>query len=105
MVFFDFNAICKTARSQNDYMEISQLYHAVLVSNVEQMGRGSDDIARRFIALVDEFYERKVKLILSAEVPIEQLYTEGQLSFEFKRCVSRLQEMQSQQYLAEEHKA
>jgi cell division protein ZapE len=105
VVFFDFNAICKTARSQNDYMEISQLYHAVLVSNVEQMGRGSDDIARRFIALVDEFYERKVKLILSAEVPIEQLYTEGQLSFEFKRCISRLQEMQSQQYLAEEHKA
>ena len=105
VVFFDFSAICKTARSQNDYMEISQLYHAVLISNVEQMGRGNDDIARRFIALVDEFYERKVKLILSAAVPIEQLYTEGQLSFEFKRCVSRLQEMQSQQYLAEEHKA
>ena len=105
VVLFDFNAICKTARSQNDYMEISQLYHAVLISNVEQMGRGNDDIARRFIALVDEFYERKVKLIMSAAVPIEELYTDGQLSFEFRRCVSRLQEMQSQQYLAEEHKA
>ncbi len=105
VVFFDFRDICKTARSQNDYMEIAQLYHAVLVSNVEQMGAGKDDIARRFIALVDEFYERKVKLILSAEVPIESLYTEGQLSFEFRRCVSRLQEMQSREYLAMEHKA
>lgn len=105
VVFFDFAALCKTARSQNDYMEISQLYHAVLVSNVEQMDRNSDDVARRFIALVDEFYERKVKLIMSASVPIEQLYTDGQLSFEFKRCVSRLQEMQSKEYLAEQHKA
>lgn len=105
VVFFDFAAICKTARSQNDYMEISRLYHAVLISNVEQMGRGTDDIARRFIALVDEFYERGVKLILSAAVPIEELYTDGQLSFEFQRCVSRLQEMQSQEYLATEHKA
>jgi len=105
VVFFDFNAICKTARSQNDYMEVSRLYHAVLISNVEQMGRNNDDTARRFIALVDEFYGRNVKLIMSAAVPIEKLYTEGQLSFEFRRCVSRLQEMQSQEYLASEHKA
>lgn len=103
VVFFDFGAICKSARSQNDYMEISRLYHAVIISDVEQMGRGTDDIARRFIALVDEFYERKVKLIMSAVVPIEQLYTEGQLSFEFKRCYSRLQEMQSHEYLSTEH--
>lgn len=105
VVFFDFTSICKTARSQNDYMEIARLYHAVLISNVEQMGAGKDDTARRFIALVDEFYERRVKLILSAEVAIESLYTEGQLSFEFRRCVSRLQEMQSQEYLAMAHKA
>ncbi|WP_404401407.1 cell division protein ZapE [Idiomarina seosinensis] len=105
VVFFDFKVICKTARSQNDYMEISRLYHAVLISNVEQMGRDMDDTARRFIALVDEFYERRVKLILSAAVPIEQLYSGGQLSFEFRRCISRLQEMQSEQYLASEHKA
>ncbi|MGM0480831.1 MAG: cell division protein ZapE [Pseudomonadota bacterium] len=105
VVFFDFEEICKTARSQNDYMEISRLYHAVIISNVQQMGRDSDDTARRFIALVDEFYERKVKLILSAAVPIEQLYSNGQLSFEFRRCVSRLQEMQSEHYLASEHKA
>ncbi|MGM0907081.1 MAG: cell division protein ZapE [Pseudomonadota bacterium] len=105
VVFFDFASICKTARSQNDYMEIARIYHAVLISNVEQMGAGKDDTARRFIALVDEFYERRVKLILSAEVDIESLYTEGQLTFEFRRCVSRLQEMQSQEYLAMAHKA
>ncbi|MAO68671.1 MULTISPECIES: cell division protein ZapE [Idiomarina] len=105
VVFFDFTSICKTARSQNDYMEIARIYHAVLISNVEQMGAGKDDTARRFIALVDEFYERRVKLILSAEVDIESLYTEGQLTFEFRRCVSRLQEMQSQEYLAMAHKA
>ena len=105
VVFFDFASICKTARSQNDYMEIARIYHAVLISNVEQMGAGKDDTARRFISLVDEFYERRVKLILSAEVDIESLYTEGQLTFEFRRCVSRLQEMQSQEYLAMAHKA
>lgn len=105
VVFFDFSDICKTARSQTDYMEIAQLYHAVIISNVEQMGRHNDDVARRFIALVDEFYERRVKLILSAQQPIDMLYSEGQLSFEFRRCVSRLQEMQSEEYLALAHRA
>jgi predicted ATPase len=64
----------------------------------------NDDAARRFIALVDEFYERKVKLILSAALPLEQLYSDGKLNFEFRRCISRLQEMQSHQYLALAHK-
>jgi cell division protein ZapE len=62
-----------------------------------------DDIARRFIAMVDEFYERNVKLIISAEVALPDLYTEGQLSFEFRRCLSRLKEMQSHDYLATRH--
>lgn len=103
VVWFDFKAICKTARSQLDYIEISRIYHTVLLSNVEQMGKDNDDAARRFISMVDEFYERKVKLIMSAEVKLEELYSEGGLSFEFKRCVSRLQEMQSHEYLAEPH--
>jgi cell division protein ZapE len=67
------------------------------------MGQLNDDVARRFIALVDEFYERNVKLIISAEVDIENLYTSGTLNFEFKRCISRLQEMQSHEYLALAH--
>ncbi|TRW50429.1 AFG1 family ATPase [Aliidiomarina halalkaliphila] len=103
VVLFDFKELCEGPRSQLDYIELARLYHAVLVSNVKQMGRESDDVARRFIALVDEFYEHKVKLILSAEVPMQELYTSGQLEFEFKRCLSRLQEMQSQEYLALAH--
>lgn len=105
VVLFDFAAICGGPRSQTDYIEIARLYHAVLISAVPQMGLHNDDAARRFIALVDEFYERRVKLIMSAEVPLEQLYSEGKLNFEFKRCISRLQEMQSHDYLAKAHKA
>ncbi len=103
VVYFDFSILCESARSQGDYMEISQLYHTVLLSNVKQMGTDCDDTTRRFIALVDEFYERHVKLIISAEVALEELYTCGRLAFEFKRCLSRLQEMQSHDYLASEH--
>lgn len=103
VVHFDFAVLCESARSQSDYMEISRLYHTVLLANVKQMNADSDDAARRFIALVDEFYERNVKLIISAEVAMESLYTQGNLVFEFKRCLSRLQEMQSQDYLASEH--
>ena len=103
VVHFEFSTLCETARSQRDYMELSRLYHTVLLANVTQMGADNDDSTRRFIALVDEFYERHVKLIMSAEVDLEQLYTDGRLSFEFKRCLSRLQEMQSHDYLASEH--
>ncbi|GAB1079613.1 MAG: cell division protein ZapE [Shewanella algae] len=101
----DFRALCDGPRSQRDYMELAQLFHTVLLSGLEQMGaqQTGDDIARRFLALVDEFYERHVKLIISAEVPLEQIYTDGQLSFEFRRCRSRLIEMQSRDYLALEH--
>lgn len=103
VLFASFAQLCQTARSQNDYIELSRLYHTVLLAEVTQMGALSDDAARRFIALVDEFYERHVKLILSAQVPLDQLYTDGRLSFEFKRCQSRLIEMQSHDYLAKPH--
>lgn len=103
IVWFAFSELCETARSQYDYMELSRCYHTVLLSGVMPMGQQNDDVARRFIAMVDEFYERHVKLIISAAVPLEQLYQGGLLSFEFKRCLSRLQEMQSHDYLASEH--
>jgi cell division protein ZapE len=103
VVHFDFEVLCESARSQSDYMELSRLYHTVLLANVKKMSVDSDDAARRFIALVDEFYERNVKLIISAEVAMEALYSHGNLVFEFKRCLSRLQEMQSHDYLASEH--
>ncbi|MEC9483536.1 MAG: cell division protein ZapE [Halomonas sp.] len=104
VVWFDFDTLCDGPRSQNDYIELAREFHTVLVSDVPQMGRGSDDQARRFINMVDEFYDRGVKLLMSAEKAAEQLYTEGNLTFEFERTVSRLQEMQSREYLALPHK-
>lgn len=104
VLWCDFKALCDGPRSQNDYIEIACEYHAVLVSNVPIMGAANDDQARRFINMVDEFYDRNVKLILSAESPIEHLYGTGKLTFEFARTRSRLLEMQSHEYLAREHK-
>ncbi|MDH5630890.1 MAG: cell division protein ZapE [Gammaproteobacteria bacterium] len=102
-VWFDFKSICETARSQTDYIEISRCYNTVMVSDIPQLEAKDDSAARRFISLVDEFYERNVKLMITASVELEQLYVGSQLSFEFKRTLSRLQEMQSHDYLAKEH--
>ncbi len=103
VVFFEFYVLCESARSQNDYIELSRNYHTVLLANVKQMSAENDDVTRRFISLVDEFYERHVKLIISADVPLEELYLGGFLDFEFKRCLSRLLEMQSLSYLSTKH--
>jgi cell division protein ZapE len=104
VVWFDFVDICDGPRSQNDYIELSKEYHSVFVSNVPGLGRANDDRARRFINLVDEFYDRHVKLVISAERPLAEIYSEGKLNFEFQRTVSRLLEMQSHEYLALEHR-
>ena len=104
VVWFDFDAICDGPRSQNDYIELSKEYHSVFISNVPALGRVNDDQARRFVNLVDEFYDRHVKLVISAERPLAELYSEGKLSFEFQRTISRLLEMQSHEYLAMEHR-
>ncbi|MGF1762332.1 cell division protein ZapE [Aliivibrio kagoshimensis] len=103
VVHFNFEQLCQSARSQKDYIELSRIYHTVLLSDVTMMSRDSDDAARRFIAMVDEFYERNVTLIISAEVALESLYSQGSLEFEFKRCQSRLIEMQSHEYLGKDH--
>jgi cell division protein ZapE len=105
VVWFEFVELCDGPRSQNDYIELARIYHAVLLGNVPRMGAATDDQARRFINLVDEFYDRNVKLIISAEVPILELYAGGRLEFEFQRTMSRLQEMQSHDYLARSHRA
>lgn len=104
VAWFDFVALCDGPRSQFDYIELSRIFHTVLISNVPQLGREKDDQTRRFINLIDEFYDRNVKVIMSAEVPIDQLYTGGNLAFEIDRTKSRLLEMQSHEYLAREHK-
>lgn len=105
VAWFDFAQLCATARSAADYIEIARQFHAVLVSNVPLMDASQDDAVRRFINLVDEFYDRNVKLILSAAAPIEELYAGGRLEFEFRRTQSRLLEMQSRDYLARPHRA
>jgi len=104
VLWCDFLALCDGPRSQNDYIELSRIYHAVLISNVPKMTASSDDLARRFVNLIDEFYDRNVKLILSAATEIENLYSGGRLEFEFERTKSRLLEMQSHEYLAKGHK-
>jgi cell division protein ZapE len=104
VVWFDFRTLCGGPRSQNDYLELASQFHTVLLSNVPQMPPRLASEARRFTLLVDVLYDRRVKLILSAEVPAEQLYTEGPLAHEFPRTVSRLQEMQSAEFLALERR-
>jgi cell division protein ZapE len=103
VVWFDFPQICDGPRSQEDYIEISRCYQTVIVSNVPQFTRTLENQARRFIALVDEFYDRRVKLILSAATPIATLYAGERLGLEFERTRSRLEEMQSHDYLAAPH--
>ena len=104
VVWFDFRTLCGGPRSQNDYLELASRFHTVLLSGVPQMPPRLASEARRFTLLIDVLYDRRVKLIVSAEVPADQLYTEGPLAHEFPRMVSRLQEMQSADYLASERR-
>ncbi len=103
IIWFDFNEVCEKARGPADYIEIARSYNSVLISGVPVFSATNLDALRRFISLVDEFYDRSVKLILTAETPLEKLYTGSRLAFEFKRTRSRLSEMQTQQYLAQPH--
>ena len=100
VVWFDFATLCGGPRSQNDYLELAMQFHTVLLSNVPAMSPRMASEARRFTWLVDVLYDRRVKLILSAAVPPDQLYTEGPMAHEFPRTVSRLTEMRSADFLA-----
>lgn len=103
VAWFAFESLCGGPRSAADYVEIARDFHTVLLSGVPVFGAGQDDPARRFIALVDEFYDRGVKLMLSAAAPPDDLYRGERLSFEFERTRSRLAEMQTHAYLARPH--
>ena len=105
IAWFDFEDICDGPRSQNDYIEIARWYPTVIISGVPQLGALLEDQARRFIALVDEFYDRRVKLIIAAATTVESLYAGKRLAFEVDRTTSRLVEMQSTDYLASPHLA
>jgi len=105
VAWFDFDALCNGPRSQNDYIELARIYHAVLVSDVPIFTTRMEDQARRFVSLVDEFYDHNVKLIVSAAAPVETLYQGERLAFEFERTRSRLLEMRSREYLSRTHRA
>jgi cell division protein ZapE len=103
VIWFDFEALCGEQRAVADYIEIGRAHDAVLVSAVPQFNVDREDPALRFVQLVDEFYDRQVKLVCSAAVPIIELYEGERLRAEFARTESRLIEMQSEDYLAREH--
>jgi cell division protein ZapE len=104
VVWFDFMALCSGPRSQEDYIEIARDYQSVIVSDVPVFDEQHEDEARRFIALVDEFYDRNVNLIVSAAASPTELYRGERIAFQFERTASRLIEMQSEEYLAREHR-
>ncbi len=98
IIWFDFNAICSVPRSQHDYLEIVKQYKTVFISNIPIIKPQARDKISLFIKLVDVFYDAQIRLVISAAAPIEQLYTQGQLVFEYTRTCSRLHEMQSEHY-------
>jgi cell division protein ZapE len=103
--WFEFGELCEGPRSQNDYIELARLYHTVFISNVPVFGTPDEDAARRFIMLLDEFYDRGVKTVLTAAAPPAALYRGERLRFEFERAASRLIEMQTHRYLAGQHRS
>ncbi len=103
IVWFDFQALCNIPRAVADYIELARCYNTVFINNIPSMGEASNDNALRLINLVDEFYDRNVKLIIAAQVPIEQLYTGQRQICQFQRTASRLQEMRACAYLSRPH--
>ncbi|HEB56884.1 MAG TPA: cell division protein ZapE [Gammaproteobacteria bacterium] len=103
VIWFDFDALCNTPRSAHDYLEIAQMFHAVLISYVYVLGEAEDSIAQRFIHLIDALYDHNVKLILAAEKPMYELYSGRRQGDAIQRALSRLHEMGSRSYLAKPH--
>ena len=99
VIWFDFKTLCGGPRSQNDYLEIANQFHTVILSDVPQMGAGMSSEARRFTWLIDILYDQRVKLLISAAVGPNDLYMAGAMAHEFVRTASRLTEMQSSEYL------
>ncbi len=104
MVWFEFAELCDGPRSQNDYIELARLYDTIFISNIPLFDLANENAARRFIMLIDELYDRGVKIVVSAAAPPVALYHGERLKFEFARAASRLIEMQSQDYLAGQHR-
>ena len=103
MAWFEFSELCEGPRSQNDYIELARSYRTIFISNIPRFTETGENAARRFIAAIDEFYDRGVKTVVSAAAPPPALYDGERLKLEFQRAASRLVEMQTQHYLAREH--
>ena len=104
VIWFDFSAICETPRSASDYLEISRDYHTVLISNAPALSEAKDDVAQRFIHLIDALYDHSVKTIISADSKSSEIYSGQRHAFAFQRTISRLQEMASDKYLSKAHR-
>lgn len=104
VIWFDFDTLCAGPRSQNDYLSIADHHHTVFLSGVPRLKSDQSNAARRLTWLIDILYDHRVKLVMSAEVDIDQIYTEGLQASEFKRTESRLIEMRSHEYLASAHR-
>ena len=103
VVWFEFIELCDAPRGAADYIEIARQFQTVFIAGIPQMDDMDNDRARRFITMLDEFYDRNVKLIVTAEVAARELYTGKRLAREYERCASRLIEMQSHEYLGRAH--
>jgi cell division protein ZapE len=104
IAWFTFRELCEGPRSQADYIQIAREYHTVIISRVPRFGEADEDAARRFIMLIDELYDRSVKLLVSAAAEPAELYGGERLRLEFERAASRLVEMRTREYLAREHR-
>ena len=105
IAWFEFNVLCDAPRATPDYIELAREFHTLILSDVPVMDENMDDKARRFIYLIDELYDRSVKLVISADAAPEKLYTGDMLNFAFNRTSSRLIEMRSKEYLEKPHKS
>ena len=104
IAWFEFDALCDAPRAAPDYIQLARDYHTIILSDVPVMDESTDDKARRFVYLIDELYDRRVKLIISADAAPEKLYTGTMLRFAFNRTSSRLIEMRSEAYLEQPHR-
>lgn len=105
VVWFDFDAICRSNRSNSDFIEIAKQFHTVLISGIPSLSATDDDATRRFIELIDELYDRNVNLLVSSDNPPHQIYSGNRLAQPFQRTASRLTEMSSETYLGLPHLA
>ena len=105
MAWFEFRELCEGPRSQNDYIELARLYHTIFISNIPEFTWANENAARRFISAIDEFYDRGVNIVVSAAAAPAALYRGEKLQLEFQRAASRLIEMQTQRYLAGQHRS